>query len=148
MLARRKTPRRTTYHALRSKKISNRYPWHVARGSVLIGIGIDLLSLDRAHDLLKRHGRSFFVRILSPQEKQKKLVVSAIQLARYFTAKEAFFKATNLAWTDLNGFTGMWIESIHGSNFKMGCFDSKLKGYGQFFKKGDIWGAKVQTWKI
>ena len=129
----------------RDKSTPARY---ALRGKRLVGIGIDLLSLDRARDLLKRHGRSFFDRILSPQEKHKKLAVSAIQLARYFTAKEAFFKATNLAWTDLKGFTGMWIENIQGSRFEMGCFDSKIKGYGQFFKKGDVLGAKVQTWKI
>ncbi len=116
--------------------------------SALVGIGIDLLSLDRAHDLLKRHGRSFFDRILSPVEKRRKLACSNLQLARYFTAKEAFFKSSGLAWTDLKGFSGMWIDKIRGKKFEMSCEDLSLRGRGEFFKVGNIWGAKVQTWKI
>ena len=113
----------------------------------LVGIGIDLLSLSRARSLLKRHGPSFFYRILADCEKQKKQGCSAVQLARYFTAKEAFFKSSGLAWADLQGFSGMWIDQMHGRKFKMGCFNSRIQGHGEFFKKGDLWGAKVQTWK-
>ena len=113
----------------------------------LTGIGIDLLSLERARDLLKRHGRSFFDRILSAREKSSKPACSAVQLARYFTAKEAFFKSSGLPWSDLKGFTGMWIEKIRGQKFEMGCADSKLKGCGSFFKCGDIWGAQVEIWR-
>ncbi len=112
----------------------------------LVGIGIDLLSLNRAHDLLRRHGRSFLDRILASSEKIQKPVCSALQLARYFTAKEAFFKASGLPWNDVKGFSGMWIEKIRGKKFEMGCVDSGLKGSGEFFKRGDIWGAKVITW--
>lgn len=114
----------------------------------LIGIGIDLLSLERARDLLKRHGHSFFERILSLREKRQKLSCSQLQLARYFTAKEAFFKASGLAWTDLKGFSGIWINQIQEKKFQMGCLDSRIKGEGEFFKKGGIWGAKVIAWKI
>ncbi len=117
------------------------------RGSVLVGIGIDLLSLERARELLSRHGRSFFDRILSPAEKRKKLTCSPLQLARYFTAKEAFFKASNLAWADMDGFSGMWIESINEKHFKMRCKYSDLRGEGTFFKTGRNLGAKVMTWK-
>lgn len=116
--------------------------------SELVGVGIDLLSLDRARALLKRHGRSFFNRILSLREKRSGLSCSAVQLAKYFTAKEAFFKSSGLAWTDLNGFSGMWVDNIDKKNFEMGCVDSKLRGVGKFFKCGKIWGAQVQTWKI
>ncbi len=117
------------------------------RGTVLVGIGIDLLSLERARNLLKRHGRSFFDRILSQKEKSKKPVLSPRQLARYFTAKEAFFKSSGLAWTDLNGFSGMWIKKIKGKHFEMSCVNSELKGEGEFFERAGIWGAKVITWK-
>jgi len=113
----------------------------------LVGIGIDLLSIDRAKDLLRRHGRSFFDRILAPCEKKQKPVCSALQLARYFTAKEAFFKSSNLAWTDMNGFAGMWIETISKNRFKMGCKDSKLIGEGTFFKMRHNFGARVITWQ-
>ncbi len=148
MPARRKTPRRTTLHAPRTKKVFGEYSWPVTRGSVLIGIGIDLLSLARARGLLKRHGPSFFIRILSSVEKRRKPVCSAFQLARYFTAKEAFFKSSGLPWTDLKGFAGMWIEKIHGERFEMSCENFQLKGYGKFFKLGGILAAKVETWKI
>ncbi len=113
----------------------------------LVGIGIDLLSLDRARDLLSRHGTAFLKRILSPDERKQKPSCSALQLAKYFTAKEAFFKSSGLSWTDLHGFTGMWISRMRGNRFEMACSDSSLQGFGTFFKRGNIWGAKVQTWK-
>ncbi len=114
---------------------------------VLVGIGIDLLALDRARDLLKRHGNSFLKRILSPAELTKKPAYSALQLAKYFTAKEAFFKSSGLSWTDLQGFSGMWISRIRGNQFEMACSDPSLQGFGTFFKRGKVWGAQVQTWK-
>ena len=122
--------------------------WSLVPGSSLVGIGIDLLSLARAKDLLKRHGASFFTRILSPNEKKQKPAVLAQQLARYFTAKEAFFKSSGLNWTDLKGFAGMWITKINGMRFEMECIDSRLWGEGEFFKKSGMWGSKVVTWKI
>ncbi|HCM42903.1 MAG TPA: hypothetical protein DIS66_06310 [Candidatus Omnitrophica bacterium] len=115
---------------------------------VLVGIGIDLLALDRARDLLKRHGNSFLKRILSPAELKKKPACSALQLAKYFTAKEAFFKSSGLSWTDLQGFSGMWISRIRGNQFEMACSDSSLHGSGTFFKRGNVWGAKVICQKI
>jgi len=114
----------------------------------LVGIGIDLLALDRASDLLKRHGNSFLRRILSPSELKKKPSYSALQLAKYFTAKEAFFKSSGLSWTDLQGFSGMWISRIRGNQFEMACSDSSLQGFGTFFKRGKVWGAKVICQKI
>ena len=130
------------------KKSVKRTAYNAQRFKALVGIGIDLLSLERAHDLLKRHGRSFFDRILSPTEKRRKLACSNLQLARYFTAKEAFFKSAGLAWTDLKGFTGMWIEKIQREKFVMSCSFANLKGYGEFFMQGNILGAKVQTWRV
>ncbi|HRK61759.1 MAG TPA: 4'-phosphopantetheinyl transferase superfamily protein [Candidatus Omnitrophota bacterium] len=115
---------------------------------VLVGIGIDLLALDRARDLLKRHGNSFLRRILSSAEIKKKPAYSALQLAKYFTAKEAFFKSSGLSWTDLQGFSGMWISRIRGNQFEMECSDSSLHGSGTFFRKGNIWGAKVICQRI
>lgn len=113
----------------------------------LIGIGVDLLALDRARSLLKRHGSLFFYRILSPREKKQKLKITPILLAKYFTAKEAFFKSSGLGWTDLQGFSGMWIRSMRGNFFEMECTNPKIKGQGHFFTKGQTWGAKVQAWK-
>ncbi len=113
----------------------------------LVGIGIDLLALERARDLLKRHGNSFLRRILSPSELKKKPPYSALQLAKYFTAKEAFFKSSDLNWTDLRGFSGMWISRMRGNRFEMECSDPSLQGFGTFFKRGKVWGAQVQTWK-
>ena len=117
------------------------------RSTIFVGIGIDLLSLERARDIIKRHGHSFFDRILAPVEKHRKPTCSALQLAKYFTAKEAFFKSSGFNWTDLKGFSGMWIEKIRGNKFKMGCQDLSLRGCGKFFKRGNIWGAKVEAWK-
>jgi phosphopantetheinyl transferase (holo-ACP synthase) len=114
---------------------------------VLVGIGIDLLALDRARDLLKRHGNSFLNRILSPVEIKRKPAYSALQLAKYFTAKEAFFKSSDLNWTDLRGFSGMWISRMRGNQFEMECSDPSLHGSGTFFKRGNLWGAKVIAWK-
>lgn len=118
------------------------------RRSRLIGIGIDLLALERARDLLKRHGNSFLKRILSPTELKKKPAYSALQLAKYFTAKEAFFKSSGLNWTDLRGFSGMWISRMRGNHFEMECSDPSLHGKGTFFKLGNVWGAKVICQKI
>lgn len=144
----RKAQRRTTNHEPRATKLSKRGSASMARGTSFVGIGIDLLALDRARDLLKRHGSSFLKRILSPIEIKRKPSYTALQLAKYFTAKEAFFKASDLNWTDLRGFSGMWISRMRGNQFEMACSDPSIQGVGTFFKRGNIWGAKVICQKI
>lgn len=60
---------------------------------VIIGIGMDICSIDRMRKALERHGDRFYDRLISPTEKGDQLGDRALFLASRFAAKEAFTKA-------------------------------------------------------
>jgi len=75
----------------------------------LIGIGIDVVEVDRIADALARHGEPFVARIFTPGERayceaQKR---PALHFAARFAAKEAIAKAfgtgigKDLGWLDM-----------------------------------------------
>jgi holo-[acyl-carrier protein] synthase len=61
---------------------------------MIVGIGMDICSIERMRKALQRHGDRFFDRIISPQEKKDlEGRDRAVVLAGRFAAKEAFTKA-------------------------------------------------------
>jgi len=82
---------------------------HPGGVSGIVGIGIDLVSIDRLRGVLDRYGARFVERILTAEERAycERYVDAAPQVASRFAAKEAVLKAlgTGLArgirWQDV-----------------------------------------------
>jgi phosphopantetheine--protein transferase-like protein len=75
---------------------------------MIAGLGVDILSLKRAHQFLKEHQRSReFFNLFSRDEIQDIHEIpewTPLLWAKYFTAKEAFLKALSLnvfQWDDI-----------------------------------------------
>jgi holo-[acyl-carrier protein] synthase len=64
---------------------------------VIVGIGTDVVSIERIQGVLERHGRRFVDRVLTPEERARFERASAVtragHLAKRWAAKEAFAKA-------------------------------------------------------
>jgi holo-[acyl-carrier protein] synthase len=73
---------------------------------MIVGIGLDVCSIDRMRHALERHGDRFFARICSEAERADLMGRDlATALAGRFAAKEAFAKALDgapgVAWHDV-----------------------------------------------
>ena len=76
----------------------------------MIGIGTDIIEIERVERVLERHGDRFLARVLVPGELEecRKAVEPARYLAKRFAAKEAISKALGtgigvaLSWQDLS----------------------------------------------
>jgi holo-[acyl-carrier protein] synthase len=64
---------------------------------VIVGIGTDVVSIERIAGVLERHGERFVNRVLTPQERKRFQAQAerarASHLAKRWAAKEAFSKA-------------------------------------------------------
>ena len=62
---------------------------------MIVGIGTDVVSIERIAGVLERHGERFLNRILTPEERQRydRTKAKASHLAKRWAAKEAFSKA-------------------------------------------------------
>ncbi|QJC32841.1 holo-ACP synthase [Enterobacteriaceae endosymbiont of Donacia semicuprea] len=96
----------------------------------IIGIGIDLVEINRIKKTFKYFGKRFIYRILTKYElsiykknEDKKIKI----LSKYFSVKEAAVKALNTGFT--NGIFFNQIELLHYKNGK-----PKLKFYNQALK--------------
>lgn len=73
---------------------------------MIVGIGVDVCSVDRMRKALERHGDRFYGRILSPVEKGDERGDRALFLASRFAAKEALTKACGgmpgVAWHEVH----------------------------------------------
>jgi holo-[acyl-carrier protein] synthase len=66
---------------------------------MIIGIGVDVCSIERMRTALARHGDRMWERICSPREREElKGRDPAVALAGRFAAKEAFSKCLDGAW--------------------------------------------------
>jgi holo-[acyl-carrier protein] synthase len=67
---------------------------------MIVGIGIDICSVDRLARLRRRYGARFLDRVFSAAEQQRCGQGPACdeRYAARFAAKEAFMKATGLGW--------------------------------------------------
>jgi holo-[acyl-carrier protein] synthase len=75
---------------------------------MIVGIGLDLVDIERIEDLLHRRGEHGLRRLFSPDEIAYCRARSrpAESYAARFAAKEAFFKAIGTGW----GSAGLWTE--------------------------------------
>ncbi len=62
---------------------------------MIVGIGTDVVSIERIAGVLERHGERFVKRILTPEERRRYAATraKASHLAKRWAAKEAFSKA-------------------------------------------------------
>ena len=62
---------------------------------MIVGIGTDVVSIERIQGVLDRHGERFVKRVLTPQERMRfeRTRLKANHLAKRWAAKEAFSKA-------------------------------------------------------
>ena len=76
--------------------------------AMIVGIGVDMVSIDRIRDFLDRTGERGRTRMFTPSELAYCLGKAdpAESLAARFAAKEAFFKAIGLGW----GPGGAWVD--------------------------------------
>ena len=75
---------------------------------MIVGIGMDLVSVERVADLLARYGPRAHQRLFTAEEIERCLCSGspAASFAARFAAKEAFFKALGTGW----GRGGAWTE--------------------------------------
>ena len=106
-------------------------------GERILGIGIDLVKIDRIEKLLERHGERFLRRVFDPVEVAyaRKRKRPAIHLASRFAAKEAVSKAFG------TGFSGeFWFAEIAVHNNDAGKPEIILSGKAR--QKADQLGVR------
>ncbi len=121
----------------------------------LAGLGIDLIDLDRVRKFLKTHSHQKISRLLSAQEKKvfKRRRFSALLFAKFFAAKEAYFKTLNEAWMGMEGFASMDVKLRNTNTFQVKLISGALgrKGSrpaeGCFFYFSHYVGAQVINFK-
>jgi holo-[acyl-carrier protein] synthase len=67
-------------------------------GTVIVGVGIDVIEIARIRDVLERHGDRFLRRIYTERERESIHGVREQYLAARFAVKEAAFKALGTGW--------------------------------------------------
>ena len=78
---------------------------------MIVGVGLDLVDVERAATLLARHGRRFLDRCFAPGEVTRP--EDAEHLAGLLAAKEAAFKALGCGWGDGVGWRDPVVEKSH-----------------------------------
>ena len=86
----------------------------------IIGVGIDLISIDRIRGFLKKHRARSRKELLSPPElsRFKNRRISPPTWSRYFSAKEAYFKTLDLPWLGREGFQHIDIQPVSDDSFQ------------------------------
>lgn len=81
----------------------------------ILGIGLDVVGLERIGDIHRRHGTAFERRICRPGEVKPYRGEALIQhLGGLFAAKEAMFKALGTGWGQGVGFRQ--VEIVHAES--------------------------------
>lgn len=75
---------------------------------MIAGVGVDLVSIPRFHELMERRGEAALSRFFTESEvaRCRAARLPAESFAARFAAKEAFFKALGTGW----GLGGRWTE--------------------------------------
>lgn len=114
--------------------------------SEIAGIGIDIISRPRIERFLNEHFSTDLSRLLSPLEfhSLQKGPDRNQLFARYFTAKEAYFKACSGVWMEREEFRKIEVQLEANGEFRI-AGDPGARG--RFFETPDGLGAEVIVWK-
>ena len=84
--------------------------------TMIIGIGIDIVNVDRIKSSIERFGHHFLRRVYTSEEQRycNGKSSSAESYAAGFAVKEAAFKALGRGWDECGGFTS--VEVVSDSN--------------------------------
>ena len=117
----------------------------------LKGVGVDLMRLSRARQFLKQNGVQSVTRLFSKSEiaalRGKRLTPRTF--AKFFSAKEAFFKAGGGSWMGMEGFSGIEVKCLPRDRFKVRSFAGKRvqgKAEGNFLRGRGWIGARLVLW--
>ena len=68
---------------------------------MILGVGLDLVEIERLEHALERHGRRFEERVFTPREREdcRGRADRLLRLAARFAAKEACLKALGTGWS-------------------------------------------------
>ena len=80
---------------------------------MILGIGIDIIQIDRIRQAIDRYGRRFTERVFTPGEQRycNSRHDPFESFAARFSAKEAAFKALGRGWDECGGFTSVEVVS-------------------------------------
>ena len=118
----------------------------------LIGIGIDIITLEKAKRFLKRHRKKILERMLTAGERKrlgKKKSLSPLHFSKMMVAKEAFFKAMGKSWMGLEGFGALEVKMASEDHFLIKTVSASSpsskprQAAGHFFKTDKYLGAQV-----
>ena len=115
----------------------------------ILRLGVDLISWHRIERFLAEHSFESLKRILAPSEQQvfQQSAHPAQSLARFFTAKEAAFKAEGGFWMDESDFRRIEILIKNDWEFTAHLHESEvfddIKLEGRFFETPNGLGARV-----
>jgi len=87
---------------------------------MIVGVGVDIVEIERVHDLVERHGASFLNKVFTPAEIElcQDRPRSAEHFAARFAAKEAVVKALGtgfqkgVMWKDIQVLNGELGEPV------------------------------------
>ena len=118
----------------------------------LKGVGVDLVQLSRAKKFLKQNGAESVLRLFSKSEiialRGKRITPQVF--AKFFSAKEAFFKASGGSWMGIEGFSNIEVKWLPRDRFKVQSFAGKEiqgKAEGNFLRGRGWVGARLVFWK-
>ena len=118
----------------------------------LKGVGVDLMRLSRARRFLKQSRNQSVMRLFSKSEiaalRGKRLTPHLF--AKFFSAKEAFFKAGGGAWMGMEGFADIEVKCLPRDRFQVRAFAGKPvqgKAEGNFLRGRGCIGARLVVWK-
>ena len=110
------------------------------------------MHLSRARKFLKRNGVKSVLRLFAKSEiaalRGKRITPKTF--AKFFSAKEAFFKASGGSWMGMEGFANIEVKCLSRNRFKVHSYAGKeIQGRAEGdFLRGQGWiGARLVFWK-
>ena len=103
---------------------------------MIVGLGVDVVELDRIEKIWKRYGNRFASRILTPTEHQALPSAPVAYLASRFAAKEAAVKALGTGFRD-----GITLHSVAVQKLSLG--QPRLLFYGQATQRAHQLSAEI-----
>ena len=119
----------------------------------LAGLGVDVMALSRAGKFLKGNRAKTLQRLLTPSERKQigRKKLTPLLFSKFFTAKEAFFKALGASWMGLAGFRSLDVRLLPHEKFRVRSLAPRRgkprEGSGCYFRREALVGAQVVLWE-